>query len=151
MSAERRAAEFWRRAGGPPRELPREIERAIALALPVAIVRLPVVTVSLVTNWLNLRCRRMFVSSSCEELSGCVVAHHGRALVFVCGADPDDEVRITIAHETAHVIVHYLEPREAAIRAAGASVAEVLDGVREAPVEERVSAVIASVRLGPHV
>lgn len=151
MTAVHRARDFWRRAGGIPAGFPRDIERAVALALPVAVVKLPRVTVTAVSGWLGARGQSVAVPPTPYELAGCVVAYRGRALAFVCGADPQDELRVTVAHEAAHVIVHYLEPREAAVRAIGPAVTDVLDGLREATITERVTAVIASVRLGPHV
>ena len=49
---EQRAAEFW--AGTDPADTyPRPIEQAIALKLPVTVVKLPVVTVRAVESWLR--------------------------------------------------------------------------------------------------
>jgi hypothetical protein len=151
VNAVHRARDFWHRAGGVPVGFPRDIERAVALALPVAVVKLPRVTVTEVSGWLGARGVSVAVPPNSYELAGCVVAHRGRALAFVCGADPEDELRVTVAHEASHVIVHYLDPRAAAVRAIGPGVIDVLDGLREATTAERVTAVIASVRVGPHV
>src|SRR5439155_24692013 len=82
---------------------------------------------------------------------GCLVANRGHGIIFVCGADPPDEQRLTIAHETGHFLKHYLIPRERVLEALGEAITPVLDGVREATPEERVLGVLSGVRVGAHV
>lgn len=144
------AREFWARVGevGP---FPRNIERAITLALPVVIVKLPRLTVDLLASWLRRRGVSVQVPPCDGEMAGCVVAHRGHAVIFVCGADPDEEVRATIAHELAHLLLHYLAPRERAVRLLGNRLVEVLDGDREASFAERARGLLQNVGVGLHV
>ncbi|MGQ0713726.1 MAG: ImmA/IrrE family metallo-endopeptidase [Gemmatimonadaceae bacterium] len=84
-------------------------------------------------------------------MAGCLVAHRGVGIIFVCGADPSDELRITIAHEVAHVLLHYLRPRFDAIRSVGPTAVEILDGTRSATMAEQTQAILSSIRLHPHI
>jgi len=71
--------------------------------------------------------------------------------MFVCGGDGLNEQRLTVAHETAHFLKHYLIPRERVVRAMGEAITAVLDGDRKATMEERVAGVLSGVRVGAHV
>jgi hypothetical protein len=145
----RRASEFWSDTDLAD-IYPRPVEQAIALKLPLTIVKLPVVTVRTVGRWLRHHHRTPAFPSYGRDLMGCLYADHGHGFIFVCGADEPEEQRFTLAHDTAHFLVDYWWPRLRVIRALGVSVVEVLDGLRPASPEERVSAVLARVRVGPH-
>jgi hypothetical protein len=70
--------------------------------------------------------------------------------VFLDGADPEDEQRLSLAHELAHFLRHYWHPRREACRQLGEQVVEVLDGRRLPTLEERMHALIARVPIGFH-
>jgi hypothetical protein len=144
------AEQFWHRLGGPY-PIPRDIERAAMLAYPVAVVKLPRLTVEVITSWLRARGAPVTVPLCDGEMSGCVVAHRGCAVIFVAGTDPTDEQRATIAHELAHFIRHYLGLRERAVRALGHRILEVLDGDRLPTFAERARSVLRDVPVGVHV
>ena len=144
------AAGFWAEAR-LPEVYPRDVEQAVALVLPVGIVKLPLLTATRVTEWLARNSIRISVEARPFDLMGCVVACRGHGLIFVCGGDPADEQRLTIAHETAHFLAHYLLPRQRVVRAMGNAITEVLDGEREATADERVAGILAGVRVGAHV
>src|SRR5579883_2085874 len=130
---------------------PRDIEKAVALKLPLAVVKLPIVTVAVVRRWLQFRQVRAVVPDDGRDLMGCLVAYRGFGVTFISGADPDDEQRLTVAHETAHFLHDYLLPREQIIGALGNDITAVLDGKRVPTVAERANAILAHVRLGAHV
>jgi len=146
---EHRAAEFW-----TDTELadafPRNIEQAIALKLPVTIVKLPVVTIRTIARWLRRHNRSPVFPSYRRDLMGCLYADGGHGFIFVCGADDPDEQRLTLAHDIAHFLVDYWWPRLLVIDAMGSSIVHVLDGHRPARPDERASAILSRVRLGPH-
>ena len=155
------AQRFWAQAR-LPLTYPRDVEHAVALVLPLAIVKLPALTTRDVTE---PACVRVLpggpvdVSSAGPawrdvlplSLMGCLVANRGHGIVFVCGGDPPDEQRLTLAHEAAHFLKHYLMPREQVLRALGRAIAPVLDGEREATPEERIAGLLSGVRVGAHV
>jgi hypothetical protein len=146
---ESRAAEFWADTDLAD-AFPRNIEQAIALKLPVTIVKLPVVTIRAIGQWLRRHNRNPVFPPYHRDLMGCLYADGGHGFIFVCGADEPEEQRFTIAHDIAHFLVDYWWPRLLVMQAMGPSIIEVLDGHRRARPDERVSAVLSRVRLGPH-
>jgi hypothetical protein len=76
-----------------------------------------------------------------------LVAHKGEGVLFVDGTDPEDERRVTVAHELAHFLADYWLPRVIAIKNLGTSITDVLDGMRPATALERVQSTFASATL----
>jgi hypothetical protein len=144
------AEQFWGRVH-EAFPFPRDIERATMLALPVFVVKLPRLTVERIASWLHARGAAIAVPLCEGDMAGCVVAHRGRAVIFVAGSDPADEQRATVAHELAHFIRHYLVPRERAVRTLGVAIVGVLDGDREPTYAERARGVLRDVPVGVHV
>jgi len=141
--------EFWRRSG-VVEPFPRDLERPLAFALPIALVSLPKLRLRDIETWLQQR--GSFFEFKCRSRSvrGCLIAFRGQGLIFVDGTDPDDERRFTTAHEISHFLVDYWRPRENALRQLGAKVAEVVDGLRNPTISERVYAVMGSASIGVH-
>jgi hypothetical protein len=81
----------------------------------------------------------------------CLVAGGGSGVVFLDGADPLDELRFSLGHETAHFILDHYLPRARAVALLGDSILEVLDGRRGARTDERLSAVLGGVELGAYM
>jgi hypothetical protein len=146
---EERAAEFWSETDLAD-AFPRNIEQAIALKLPVTIVKLPVVTIRTIGQWLRRHNRCPVFPSYHRDLMGCLYADGGHGFIFVCGADEPEEQRFTVSHDTAHFLADYWWPRERVLKALGDSVVEVLDGHRPPRTHERAAAILARVRIGPH-
>jgi len=138
---------FWKLAG-QIEEFPRTLERSISLALPVALVKLPKLDLRVIENWL-LR-RNIKYSFDCDNrtVRGCLVAFGGKGIVFVDGTDTAIELRFTIAHETAHFLADYWQPRNKASEKFGISILEVYDGLRQPTVDERVDSIIEGTSIG---
>jgi Zn-dependent peptidase ImmA (M78 family) len=144
------ANDFWSRCAHE-RGFPRNVERAIAMTLPLAVAKMPQLHSRNLSAWLRHRKVPVLPPAECKDLMGCLVAYRGYGLIFVCGTDELEEQRLTIAHEAAHFLLDYLLPRQQVIAALGDGIADVLDGLRPAKPTERASAVLSHVRLGPHV
>ena len=149
-SVEELAREFWS-GTGLDGTFPRNMERAIAIRLPLAVVKMPRLSAGVVGTWLMRRHVAVRLPADRRDLMGCLVAHRGHGIVFICGQDEPEEQRLTVAHETAHFLVDYLLPRRHVIQALGEQVTDVLDGVRPPAPSERAAAILSHVRLGPHV
>lgn len=147
--AETAAELFWQLAG-EPEPFPRGLERPLALALPVALVKLPRLHLSGVESWLRRRGAPFVFGCESRAVRGCLVAHAGQGLLFVDGSDPDDEQRFTLAHEIAHFLVDYWLPRQEAIEKLGPDLADVVDGLRAPTLSERIHAMLGSIRIGPY-
>ena len=144
------ADSFWSAAGGPE-PFPRNLRIPIANALPVSVVLLPRLRVAAVEDWLQRRGIRCATAAQDRPLRACLVARYGHGFIVVEGADPEDEQRFSLAHELAHFLRHYWQPRCQAAERLGESALEVLDGERPPSQDERIHGLLAHVRLGFHV
>ncbi len=150
VNPESLANEFW--SGTELQEIfPRNIEQAVAMRLPLALVKLPSVTARTVRSWLKDKHVTACVPEDRRDLLGCLVAYRGFGVVFVCGGDSPEEQRLTAAHEVGHFVVDYQLPRQQVIQALGEGIEDVLDGIRKATPAERASAILSRVHLGPHI
>lgn len=143
----RTAAQLWAAIGELPAP-PRDLAPLVSRALPLSVVTLPDLDLIQIEHWFR-QCNvpYRFLCRN-RALCGCVVAARGHGLLFVDANDPAAEQRFTVAHEIAHFLLDYLEPRQAAIAALGDSIRPVLDGERPPTTEERIHAVLSQVRLG---
>jgi hypothetical protein len=129
---------------------PRSLRRPIARGLSMVVVSLPRLRLHDVQDWLS----RNGIGGACtagdRSLRACLAARDGWGYVFVDGADPEDEQRLSLAHELAHFLRHYWQPRREACRRLGEQIIEVFDGRRPPTPEERLHSLIARVPIGFH-
>lgn len=144
------AESFWAEARMAV-SYPRDIRRAIARSQPIAIVLLPALRVSNVEDWLQRQGRPVPVDVGDRPLRACLVAQADNGIIFVDGADSENEQRFSIAHELAHFLLDYESPRRAAVARHGKEVLEVLDGLRPARDQERIAALLTGVPVRRHV
>jgi hypothetical protein len=148
-SPETLAHEFWVGTGLQD-TFPRNIERAIAMKLPLALIKLPQLHTKVIGQWLEGRHIITPLPPDQRDLLGSLVAYRGYGIIFICGSDDPEEQRLPVAHEVAHFLVDYLHPRQQVIQILGEHIAEVLDGLRKATPAERAAAILSHLRLGPH-
>jgi|SRR5579884_4139530 len=141
------AEDFWLSAG-IPRTFPRELERALAWVMPIAVLRIPNLWTHDVEECLRRRQLPLILGIEDRPLHGCVYAYGGKGLIIVDGTDSAEELRFTVAHEFAHFLLDYEVPRKRAIERLGPEINEVLDGHRIARVNERVDAILSAAPLG---
>ena len=128
---------------------PRDIESAVLWGLPLAIVKIPFLGLDSIQAWLGRNYIEVPPLPRNRRVRACLVARQGVGIIFVDGADPEDEIRFSIAHEAAHFILDYQQPRQRAIERFGLEITEVLDGVRQATIAEKLSGVLSGVKVGP--
>lgn len=141
------AQRFWRLVGRIE-PFPRSLESSVAWGLPLAIVKLPHLELSGLRSWLLRKGIRLHVSGLDRPLRACLIARSGCGLVVLDGSDPDDERRVSLAHEVSHFLVDYLHPRQKALDVLGETGREVLDGLRPPTLEERLTGVLQGVEFG---
>jgi hypothetical protein len=143
------AADFWERAGviDPPGDL----ERALTFTCPVFVVRLSGLCLGSLRGWLRRRNQSLALTVPDRPLQGCLVAHRGRAAVFLEDELPADEQRGVLAHECGHYLAHYEEPRRRAVARFGPTLLPVLDGLRPPSDAELLATATVGLSLRPHV
>jgi uncharacterized protein DUF955 len=147
---EEAAKAFWQAAGGRRKfGSPIDLERAVALALPLGICRMPALSSAKVAAVLERIGTVPWSARPDRPLRGCLVADLGVGLVFLDGEDPADEQRYSLAHEVAHFLLHYLQPRQHVLDVLGMDMAAVLDRARPPTAAERLSSALRDVVLEP--
>ena len=141
------AAQFWHLAG-MDESFPRNLQSAVSLALPLTIVYLPALSPSAIEQWLSRRGLSWALRADNRALRGCLVAHRGHGFLFADGTMPSDEARLTIGHETAHFLRHYLNRRQLAVERLGEAIISVLDGDRQPTPAERLSGLLRGFPVG---
>jgi hypothetical protein len=145
------AARFWEAAGEPAPGFPRDLRLAVAHATPLAVVDLPRLGIAAMARWLGARRCNAPVDLHDRPLRAALYAGSEGGWLFLDGADPDDERRFSLAHEVAHFIVEYVEPRRRVAARLGPRVLEVLDGRRRPAEAERIDAALTGLRLQPRL
>ncbi len=146
-----RAAEAFWRDNPSVAAFPRDMAAAVPWALPVCIVQLPRLRAPVVRRWLvSARGGATLaetVPGDDRPLCGCLSTFAGNGYIFVNSSDPPDEIRFTIAHEAAHFMWDYAEPRERSRAVLGDGVLDLFEGMRRPHADERVAALLAEVDL----
>ncbi len=145
------AASFWSSAGGRHFfGLPIDLERAVVRTLPLAVHRISNLSTEVVSEFLRHLRVEEFETGTARDLRGCLVADVGVGLVLIEADDPTDEQRLTLAHEVAHFLLHYLIPRNRAIVALGTRITPMLDRTRAATKSELFSSALRAVPIAPY-
>jgi hypothetical protein len=139
---------FWADAPAIP-GYPRDLDFAVLVGLPLAVVELPTLCVSTVTNWLTSHEVQLDLGRDMRPLHACLVALGGVGLIFVDSADDATQRRVNLAHEGAHFVVEYLLPRQE-VAHRRPELLDVIDGRRPPTARERMSAIFGDVPVGLH-
>jgi hypothetical protein len=144
------ADQFWAKAGDPP-PYPRDLILPAMRAFVVDPQVMPGLRLRGIEDWFAKRACTVSLGQQDRRLRGGLTAIGGSAVIFIDGADEAAEHRFTFAHELAHLLLDYLNPRNNAIARLGESIADVLDGVRAPTDKERLDAAINACPIGLHL
>jgi hypothetical protein len=143
--------EFWQSVG-EDQAFPRDLEEAMFwTSLPLNLKKMPQLCVSEVDKWLEKYNMPFQLLCPNRPLYGCLIAYAGHGYVLLDEADSEEQNRFSLAHEIAHFLLDYIQPRQSAIAQLGEPITEVLDGLRPQSLDERVHALLCGVTLGVHV
>ena len=146
------AGGFWDLVPGGPGPFPRSLAGPIArTGLEVTVRESAGLDVAGVARYLAGIGVGWKLDVADRPLRACLVACNGAGFVFLDAADPDDERRFSLAHELAHFLRHYREPRRRAVERIGPRVLEVLDGLRPPTPAEQLHGLLRRAPAGPHV
>lgn len=150
-AAIRSAAEaFWAAAGGRRGYgSPVNIDLAVVRSLPIAIHRISALTTRHVESLLSIAGASVTLRGAARALRGCLIADVGVGLILIDGDDPQEEQRLTVSHEVAHFLLHYLALRAAALTSLGSPVVAVLDRTRAPTQAELFSSALRDLPLAP--
>ncbi len=144
------AVAFWEAAGGPE-PFPRRLRDPILnCPFDLSVREVPSLTVRAMERYLSAWGTTWACGEPDRPLRACLAAVDGAGVVCLDARDPPDERTFSLAHELAHFLEHYWEPRRRACRRLGQGTADVLDGKRPPTPGERVRALLANVPLGLH-
>src|SRR5206468_10121310 len=130
---------------------PRSLQVPIARALTMSVTALPRLHLGGVRAWLADGGMDWSCPVADRRLRACLVARHGWGYVFLEEAEDEDEQRFSLAHELAHFLRHYWQPRQDAVRHLGKTILEVFDGRRGPTPAERLHGLLSDSPLGFHV
>jgi hypothetical protein len=144
------AREFWSNSGFD--FFPGcDIFRVLTLALPLDIVVLPQLSLLSIEQWFEHRQVHIDIYANDRVLHGFIVTYASSGIIFINDCDCEEERRYTLAHEASHFLLDYKIPRDIAINKLGPGIREVLDGIREPSIQERVDGLLSAVRIGPYM
>jgi hypothetical protein len=144
------AARFWAAAGEPPL-FPRDLRGVLCWLPSLHVVEVPHLTLASAAGRFashGVPCNR---PAEDRPLAGCFGGCRGVGVILFDPALDPAEVRFTLAHETAHYLRDFDRPRRKAAARLGPRILEVLDGLREATVNERLAGVLRGVPVGAHL
>jgi len=146
---ERLAESFWGSVGGPPIR-PRDLAPLITRTTDVVLVQIRDLCLSAARSWFDRRGVTVPVAGNDRPVKGLVVAFGGRGVIFVEMELPTDERRVILAHEFAHYLVEYLQPRNRLTRRLGDELCQHLDGQKPLEAPHEWAALLAGVPLRMH-
>ena len=144
------ANDFWRRAGGAE-SFPRDLRRAVPRAALLSVKTLADLSVQRVAAWLRHQGIACLAGQRERALCACLFARDDCGFIFLDAGDDEAEQRFSLAHELAHFLRHYHEPRRRAVAKFGPQILDVFDGKRSPTPTERLQALLRNVRVGEHV
>ena len=131
-------------------QFPRDLDFAVLIGLPLALVELPRLSLHAISEWLtDHKVNLNAADQGDRRVRACLVALGGVGLVFIDAEDDPTQRRVSLGHEAAHFIVEYLLPRQEVARRRP-ELLEVVDGQRPPTAKERLSAVLGDVPIGIH-
>lgn len=142
------ARRFWDEAGEVP-TFPRDLREVLGWIARVHVIEVPDLTLARAARALAPFGVPFAAVVPDRELDGCFAGFRGRGYILYDPLLSPAEVRFTLAHETAHWLRDYDDPRRRVTARLGARALEVLDGQRAPTPEERFAGVLREVPVGP--
>ena len=141
------AARLWDETGARDFD---DLWRRIALVLPLQIREIPNLSPRRIENWYRARGLNTVLPCRNRALHGCLVAESDLGTIFLDAADSRSERRFTLAHEIAHFLLDYREPRRRALARFGEEIRPVLDGLCAPTLAQQLDGILSGVPMSSH-
>ncbi|MDY3558748.1 ImmA/IrrE family metallo-endopeptidase [Gemmata sp. JC673] len=141
------AARFWAEVGPPP-PFPRNLRDVACWLTDLTVQEVPGLTLSRAAEHFRRAGIPCSEATHDRPLCGCFGARTC-AIILIDPDDEPDQLRFTFAHELAHFLHDWREPRHRASRRFGPAILEVLDGTREPTFTERLAGALRGAPVGP--
>jgi hypothetical protein len=144
------AARFWASVPEPPPPFPRDLAAALVWLDHLRHAEVRGLTTATAAAFLRRHGQACSFGGPDRPLRGCLGVDRGAGFILVEAADPPAERRFSLAHELAHFLRDYDEPRRKAAARLGPKVLEALDGRRPPTADERLAGILRSAAVGCH-
>jgi hypothetical protein len=141
------AARFWAAVGDPP-PFPRDLRTTIPWLAALRFREIPNLSLHRAAEPFRRWGIPFPTPEADRPLSGCFGGYGDAALILINATDTEDEKRLTCAHELAHYLRDFAEPRRKAAACLGSGILDVFDGRRTPTVEERLAGVLRGLAVG---
>ncbi len=143
------ATSFWKKAGDIS-SWPRDLDQAVAVALPIDVVSLSRLSTKKIEKWFRSRNFSYQLLADDKLLHGFIMMNRGKGFIFLNGTDSKEERLFTLAHEVSHYIIDYQQPRIKASKVFGKRILEVVDRLRPPTSQEQVDSVLLATEIKPY-
>jgi len=144
------ARQFWLMVGGEEPFPRRLVDPILWSPLDLAVEEIPALTMRTVRGQLVRRRLQIPGPSGEAALRGCLLASNGGGLILIDASDSPAERTFTLAHELAHFLRDYWQPRRRAVASFGPTILDALDGRRTLHPEEHLHGLLREIPLGSH-
>ncbi|HEX2914057.1 MAG TPA: ImmA/IrrE family metallo-endopeptidase [Chloroflexia bacterium] len=145
------AETFWQAAGG----FSTDFEYAALCALPLSVERLPGLSIKSARRFLTQQGfsgNQTFGRLPDRPLRACLATlDQDLSFVLLDAGDSAEEQNFSLAHEVAHYLLDYREPRHKALKYFPPAILETLDARRSPTPEERWQSALGNISLRPHL
>lgn len=143
------AERFWAEVGEPP-DFPRNLRNVACWLTDLHVQEVPGLTLAHAAEHFTRAGIPCPAPPIDRPLRGCFGSHCGAHHILIDPTDTPDQLRFTYAHELAHFLRDCREVRRQAVATFGPGILEVLNGLRPATFDERLSGVLRGVTIGAH-
>lgn len=141
------ATRLWVEVGAPP-PFPRNLREVTGWLTDLTVREVPSLTLARAADHLKRAGVPCAEPLHDRPLRGCFGAHSKGGVILFDPDDEPDQLQFTLAHELAHFLRDWREPRRVAVRRFGPPILEVLDGTRPATFTERLAGALRGAPVG---
>ena len=142
---------FWREAGAVE-PFPRRLLGPLAMTpFDLVVDEIAALSVQRADAYLADRGFARACDEADRPLRACLIVERDAGFILLDADDPADERTFSLAHELAHFLRDYWQPRRRAVASLGEEVRQALDGLRRPTADERLHALLRGFPIGGQI